>query len=289
MNKIDLSIIIVNWKVKDLLKKCLDSILLYKGNYNLEIFVVDNNSQDGSLEMLKSNYPQIKLLALPKNIGFGAANNLAIKDAKADYIFLLNPDTEITAGFLPKIFNYAENNPTVGIFGPKIVNDDGSQQASIRRSPDLWSQILIMFKLKNILKNNKALNNYLLKDFDYNKTQTVDQIMGAAMFIRKSVFDKIGLFDEKFFIWFEEVDLCQRARQAGIVIKYFSEAAIIHHGARSFKKRGALKKQIFFNKSLLYYFYKHQGIWQTFIILFLIPINIILTLGYVIFLKSKRK
>lgn len=289
MVKTDVSIIIVNWKVKALLKKCLDSLLVYKNNYNLEIFIVDNNSQDGSVEMINSDYPQVKLLALPKNIGFGAANNLAIKDAKADYIFLLNPDTEITADFFVKIFEYMENNPAVGIVGPKIKNDDASQQPSVRREPDLLSQILILLKLKNVLVDNKLLNKYLFKDFDYNKVQTVDQIMGAAMFIRRSVFDKIGLFDEKFFIWFEEVDFCKRAKQAGVIIKYFPEAVIIHHGAKSFSKSGILRKQIIFNKSLLYYFSKHKSFWQTFIILCLIPINIILTFCYVIFRKSKGK
>ncbi|MBT4516653.1 MAG: glycosyltransferase family 2 protein [Candidatus Komeilibacteria bacterium] len=287
--KPDISIIIVNWKVKDLLEKSLSSIFAYQKDYQVEVLVVDNNSQDGSVAMIKEKFPQVILISLSDNIGFGAANNLAIKEAQAEYIFLLNPDTEITEDFLDRALTYLKNNPSVGIMAPRIINSDGSKQLSIRRHPDLLSQVLIMFKLKNILVNNKILNNYLLKDFDYNKEQTVDQIMGAAMLIRKSVFEKIGTFDEKFFVWFEEVDLCKRAGQASIIIKYFPSAEIVHQGGESFSKSNSLKKQIIFNKSLLYYFSKHKPIWQSLIILLLIPINIILTLIYVIFFKRKTK
>ena len=109
------------------------------------------------------------------------------------------------------------------------------------------------------------------------------------MVIRPQVFDKIGLFDEKFFIWFEEVDLCRRARQAGIKIKYFPGATIIHQGGASFSKRNVIRKQLIFNKSLLYYFFKHKPLWQSLIIFLLVPVNIILTFIYVIFLQNKQK
>ncbi|MBT4209851.1 MAG: glycosyltransferase family 2 protein [Candidatus Komeilibacteria bacterium] len=285
----DISIVIVNWKAKDFLKKCLKSIFDYQNDYQVEVFVVDNDSQDGSVEMLKEKFPQVILMPLAKNIGFGAANNLAIDKAQAEYIFLLNPDTELTKDFLDHAFVYMQSNPGVGIIAPKILNSDGSQQLSIRRNPNLLSQILVLFKLINILPNNRILSNYLFKNFDYTKEQSVDQIMGAAMLIHKSVFEKIGIFDEKFFIWFEEVDLCKRARQANISIRYFPGAEIVHHGGESFSQANSLKKQLFFNNSLLYYFYKHKAIWQSFIILLLIPINIILTLVYVIFFKRKTK
>ena len=226
----DISIIIVNWKVKDLLEKSLSSIFAYQKDYQVEVLVVDNNSQDGSVAMIKEKFPQVILISLSDNIGFGAANNLAIKEAQAEYIFLLNPDTEITEDFLDRALTYLKNNPSVGIMAPRIINSDGSKQLSIRRHPDLLSQVLIMFKLKNILVNNKILNNYLLKDFDYNKEQTVDQIMGAAMLIRKSVFEKIGTFDEKFFVWFEEVDLCYRVNQKGYKAYFISDIGAYHKG-----------------------------------------------------------
>jgi len=289
MDRPDISIIIVNWKVKDLLQSCINSILSYKDNYNIDIFVVDNDSCDGSVEMLKADYPEVKLIALDKNIGFGSANNLAIKQARADYIFLLNPDTEVTKDFFKNILQYTKNNPSVDIVGPKIINDDGSKQASVRRNPDLFSQILVLLKLTNIPGANKFLDHYFFKNFDYNKEQAVDQIMGAAMFIKRSVFNKIDAFDEKFFVWFEEVDLCKRAKSFGLDIRYFPGAYIIHHGGESFSKSNILKKQKMFNKSLLYYFSKHKPLWQTTIILLLVPVNIILTLSYVLFRKAKTE
>jgi GT2 family glycosyltransferase len=286
---LDISIVIVNWKVKDLLEKCLTSIFVNQADYKLEVFVVDNDSQDGSVEMIRQKFPQIVLIALEKNIGFGAANNIAIKKAKSDNIFLLNPDTELTSDFLSNILEYAKNNPAIDFIGPKILNIDNSVQLSVRRSPDLLSQILVLFKLINIPVLNKLLNNYLLKNFDYSKEQDVEQIMGAAMFIRRRVFDKIGIFDKKFFTWFEEVDLCLRASQVGIKIKYWPGASVIHKGGESFSQANNLKKQLIFNKSLLHYFSKHKPFWQTLIILVLIPLNIFLTLIYVIFLKNKTK
>ena len=249
----DISIIIVNWKVKKLLKKCLDSILKYKEDLDIEIFVIDNNSNDGSLEMITSNYPEVNMISLFINSGFAKANNLGLKKAKGKYLLLLNPDTEITKKFFKKILKYLDENNNVGILGPKILNSDNTIQRSVRRFPTFISQVLILLKLKNILSNNVFLSNYLYKNFNYNKTQEVDQVMGAAMFIRRSVLEKIGLLDENFFIWFEEVDYCKRANKFGFVVKYFSEANIIHKGGASFNKQSVIKNQMIFNKSLLRY------------------------------------
>ena len=283
----DISIIIVNWKVKKLLKKCLDSILKYKEDLDIEIFVIDNNSNDGSLEMITSNYPEVNMISLFINSGFAKANNLGLKKAKGKYLLLLNPDTEITKNFFKKILKYLDENNNVGILGPKILNSDNTIQRSVRRFPTFISQVLILLKLKNILSNNVFLSNYLYKNFNYNKTQEVDQVMGAAMFIRRSVLEKIGLLDENFFIWFEEVDYCKRANKFGFVVKYFSEANIIHKGGASFNKQSVIKNQMIFNKSLLRYFKKHKFIIEYLFLLLLIPINILLTYIYAIFFKKK--
>ncbi|RJQ33231.1 glycosyltransferase family 2 protein [Candidatus Parcubacteria bacterium] len=284
----DISIIIVNWKVRALLEKCLDSILANKDGLNLEIYVVDNDSKDGTSEMIMMEYPEVKVIAMSRNLGFAKANNLAIKQAKGKYIFLLNPDTQIKAGFFAKIFSYMETNPDVGIVGPKILNEDGSVQFSVRRSPDMFSQILIMLKLKNILVDNKFLKNYLWADFDYNKEQEVAQIMGAAMVIRREVFEQIGFFDEGFFVWFEEVDFCHRAKKHKIKIKYFPGAELYHVGGKSFGQKSVIRKQFIFDKSLLYYFLKHKPIWQLIIIALIVPINILLTIAYAIYISKKR-
>ncbi len=283
--KYDITVIIVNWKVRHLVEQCLDSILSNKEDFNIEIIVVDNDSSDGISEMIMMQYPFVKMIALSSNQGFAKANNLGIKRAKGEFIFLLNPDTKITKGFFSKTVSYLRKNTDIGILGPHILNSDGSLQPSVRRSPDLISQILILLKLKNILVNNKYLNRYLFKDFDYNKEQIVEQIMGAAMIIRHSLIKKLGLLDESFFLWFEEVDYCKRAKDKNIRIKYLPEAKIIHYGGSSFGQQKTLKKQLMFNKSLLHYFYKHKPVWQWLILVLTLPINIILTIFYVILKK----
>ncbi len=288
MKKVDLSIIIVNWKVRPLLEKCLDSIIANQGDYNLEIFVVDNDSRDGTPEMLMSQYPQIKMIALVSNHGFAKANNLGIKQSSGELVFLLNPDTEITAGFFDQVLTYMDSHKDAGILAPKILNSDGSLQNSIRRSPTLFSQILVLLKLKKVLLENRILDHYLAKDFDYNKEQFAEQVMGAAMIIRREVFDKIGLLDENYFIWFEEVDFCYQAKKEGIPIIFFPGATIMHHEGASFSKKRMIKKQLIFNRSLLYYFWKNKPSWQWFIILLFLPINILLTIMYVAFFSEKK-
>jgi GT2 family glycosyltransferase len=314
MTRPDISLIIVNWKVRPLLEKCLNSILVHRGGVNLEILVVDNDSCDGSPEMIMSEYPEVKMIALPSNHGFAKANNLAIKQAQGRWLFLLNPDTEITTGFFPTVLSYLEEHPEVGLLGTKILNPDGSLQYSVRRSPDFFSQLLTLLKLQNIIIDEKPLNRYLAKkflplvlkirsyfshnkimpyylaeDFDYEKIQAVEQLMGSAMMISHQVWEKLGPLDEKFFIWFEEVDYCLRARQAGIKIVYLPTAKIIHYGGESFNKKKALSRQLIFDHSLLYYFFKHKPLWQWFLLLLVMPLNILLTASYVLFLQVKEE
>lgn len=284
----DITVIIVNWKVRDLLEQSLKSILLNKDGLSLEIYVVDNDSRDGTSEMIMMEYPEIKVIAMPRNLGFAKANNIAIKQAKGEYIFLLNPDTEVKPNFFKNIYDYMETHPEVGIAGPKILNEDGSIQQSIRRLPDIFSQILILLKLRNILGEKNLLRNYFLTNFDYSREQEVEQIMGAAMMIRREVFEKVGLFDEGFFVWFEEVDLCNRARAAGFKIKYYPGAELLHAGGKSFGQKSMVRKQLIFDKSLLYYFFKHKPLWQVVLLAIFIPINILLTIAYAIYITKTR-
>lgn len=280
MPELKISIIIVNWKVRPLLEKCLDSILADTENIAKEIFVIDNDSRDGTPEMIMANYPEVTMIALPRNRGFAQANNLALKQSRGQYIFLLNPDTKIQPGFFKTILEYLNNHPEVALLGPRILNADLSQQASIRRFPDLVSQILVLLKLTKLWPRNKFLKKYLAVDFDYNREQVVEQIMGAAMIVTREAYEKIGLFDEKFFLWLEEVDYCKRAKDLGLVNKYLPTASLIHYSGISFAKAKIFKKQLIFDWSLLYYFFKHQGVFSAFIILIFLPINLLLTAIY---------
>jgi O-antigen biosynthesis protein len=253
----ELSIIIVSWNVKDLLRKCLASVEMNKNIIDLEVFVVDNASHDGSAEMVKQEFPWVKLTASKENLGFAKGNNLAIKQATGEYVLLLNPDTEIFSDTLGKSLQFMRSHSDVGAMGCRMIYADGKSQLSIRNFPTLWPVFLMLIKAPKIFSELKAIKKYLAEDFDYNKTQTVDQIMGAYMIIPKIALDKVGLLDERFFNWFEEVDFCKRLWQSGYKVYYFSDTKIIHHGGKSFGQQSIVNNQRVFFSSALKYFLKH--------------------------------
>jgi len=253
----DLSVIIVSWKVRDLLKKCLESIRSAQGDLSLEIFVVDNDSQDSTVEMVKNEFPNVKLIINDKNLGFAKANNLALRQSRGEYVLLLNPDTELNSEALGHSLEFMRHNSDCGILGAKMFYPDGSLQPSVRRFPTIWPIILMLLKLPKIFPHLKPVDKYLAADFDYNKEQEVDQVMGAFMLMPKAVLDKVGLLDERFFVWFEEVDLCRRVKSAGYKIIYSPDISVIHHGGKSFGQQAVIKNQQLFFTSALKYFLKH--------------------------------
>ncbi len=252
-----ISIIIVSWNVSDLLEKCLTSIFKSTCGFELEVFVVDNNSKDDSVEMVKEKFAAVNLIVNDYNAGFAKANNQAISLATGDYILLLNPDTELFEDTLAQSVDFMVANPACGVMGPKMLYGDKSLQPSVRRFPKPWPVLLMLLKIPKILPKIKPIENYLAVDFDYSKPATVDQVMGAYMFIRKEVFKKIGTLDEDFFIWFEEVDFCFRAKQALYQVWFNPKAVIIHYGGTSFAQQQVIKKQKIFFKSAWHYFKKH--------------------------------
>lgn len=259
MDKIDISIVIVSWKLRELLKKCLESIISARGDLQLEIFVVDNASNDGTVEMVKNDFPSVKLIASDKNLGFAKANNLALKQAAGDYVLLLNPDTEIKSDTLTESIAFMKSHPKCGAMGPKMIFPDGSPQPSVRRFPKPLPIILMLLKLPKILPHLKSIEEYLATNFDYSREQIVDQIMGAYMFMPRQTIEKIGYLDERFFIWFEEVDYCRRLKVAGFEVWYSSDVSIIHVGGKSFARQAAIAKQWLFFMSAFKYFLKYAG------------------------------
>ncbi len=254
----DISVVIVNWNVKELLQKCLESVFQYQHSYRVEVIVIDNASSDDSVEMIRGKFPQVQLIENEKNIGFAAANNQGIKMAKGRYIFALNPDTEIKENTFQVLIQTATEYPKAGMIGCKLLNPDNSTQNSVRRDPTTKALWQIALKIPKLIGNTNAIKNYLATDFNYQMEQEVEQIMGACMFIKKEMLNEIGLFDESFFIWFEEVDLCKRARNAGWNIIYTPKTHIVHYGGESFKQELTLKKQKMFFKSALIYLKKHS-------------------------------
>ena len=248
------SIIIVSWNVKDLLLKCIESVLFFSKNINFEIIVVDNGSKDGTLEAIKHNFPNVKLISNKKNLGFAKANNQGIKESAGEYVLLLNPDTEFIEDTLYPVLKKMESDKKIGVLGCKLLNTDKTIQSSVRNFPSIQDILVIFFKINKIFP--KLLNKYLAHDFDYSKEQEVNQVMGAFFLVRKKVFEEIGLLGEKYFIWFEEVDFCRRVMQNGWKVLYHPNVKIIHHKAKSFLQANTFKKQFWFFRSALRYLLK---------------------------------
>lgn len=271
-----ISIIIVSWQVKNYLKNCLTSIFQFEKNIPFEIIVVDNNSTDQTEIMVKDNFPQVKFIKLNKNFGFAYACNRGAEIAKGDYFLFLNPDTKWHEEIFSKIINFINRQKNLGLLGIKLLNENLSVQRSVRKLPTVYSQIIVLTKLHLISK--KLIKDYLSLNFDYNKNQSVEQVAGAFFLVSKKLFNEIKGFDEKFFIWFEEVDFCYHSLKASFNNYYYSEVSIIHYGEESFKQLYQLEKQTIFNKSLLYYFWKNQPLWQYLLLLIFIPVNLFLTI-----------
>jgi GT2 family glycosyltransferase len=276
-----LSVVIVNWNTKDLLKQCLESIYKETNNIDFEVFVIDNDSNDKSAEMaeelIESNFFQnLYLIKNKENAGFAKANNQAIKKCKGEFILLLNPDTIILDNALEKCVSYIEQKPKIGILGCQLLNPNKTIQPSCRKFPNLLSQIIILLKIHNIFPNLSPMRKYLMSDFDHKSEKEVDQVMGAFFLVKRSVFDKIGLLDEDFWIWFEEVDFCKRSKNTGFITYFYPRTHIIHYKAASFNQVLGIKKQIRLNNSMLLYFKKHQSLFAYLVILCLYPVSMVL-------------
>ncbi|MFA5880339.1 MAG: glycosyltransferase family 2 protein [Candidatus Margulisiibacteriota bacterium] len=272
---IELSVIIVSWQVKDLLLQTLSSLFSTKQKVFFEVIVIDNNSQDGSAIAVKKLFPQVKLIANTKNVGFAKACHQGVALANGDLFLFLNDDTKIFDYTLDGVVEFYKNNQSAGVMGSLILNPDMSWQPSVRHFPNYKNLIIILLKLHHIFPN--LLNTYLYKNFDFTKLTMVDQVMGAFFATPRVVWEKLHGFDTKYFIWFEEVDYCWRVRQANYQVFFNPKVKAIHYGGASFHQLKALPEQIFFNKSVLTYAKKNYNTLQYLLILLVIPINLILT------------
>jgi hypothetical protein len=256
----DVSVVIVSWKVKDLLKKNLETLFNSKGDIDFEIFVVDNNSQDGTVEMVNKEFPQVNLIANRDNLGFAKANNLAINQARGRYILLLNPDMQVKENTLVNMVTWMDDNPRAGVAGCKLIDDKGGVVPHVREFPRFGDQMAITLKIPHIFPG--VLNNYIIKDFDYSEEREVDSIRGSFFAIRREVIEEIGGLDERYFIWFEEVDYCRRVKEAGWKVMYTPATTCVDYVGKSFIQVPKGKTQKYFRDSMLKYFYKWHPAWQ---------------------------
>lgn len=274
----DVSVVIVTYKEGlDVLKACFDSVATQTG-INWELIVVDNGASEATRGLL-SSYPSSTYIRNASNRGFAAAVNQGMKRSNGRYTLLLNPD----ASFLPDVFlkmvTHLDADQDVGVASCIIRYPDGQLQESIRRFPGTVDQLLIMLKAPHFLKRLPAVDRYMMRDVDPLQTQDVDSIMGAFMWIRREVIEKIGWFDERYFIWFEEVDYCKMVYSAGWKIRHYGDVEITHHKGHTFNQIATRRKQKWIRTSLRKYLLKHHGVVAAGLFWILSPVFIILGLA----------
>ena len=232
-----LSIVIVNYNVEYFLEQCLHAVLKASKNISCEIFVVDNNSVDGSIAMLEEKFKNVKLICNKKNTGFSFANNQAIQQASGEYILLLNPDTVVEEITFEKVLAFMDEHKDAGGLGVKMLDGKGNFLPESKRGlPTPAVAFFKIFGLSRLFPKSKIFGKYHLGYLDKDKTHEVEILSGAFMLLRKTVLDKIGMLDEAFFMYGEDIDLSYRIVKAGYKNYYFADTRIIHYKGESTKK-----------------------------------------------------
>lgn len=253
-----LSIIIVAWNSRKDLPECLESIRQNPFGGDCEVLVVDNGSSDDTAEVVRRGFPEVRLIANEKNSGFAAANNQGITEAQGDYLLLLNPDTVVHAGALDGMVGFLAAHEDVGVVGPLLLNTDGTIQPSTRRFPDFRSALYHSTIFRSLGLFRGHYRQYMMRHFKPDQPTDVDQVMGAAFMTRRSVVDRIGVLDERFFMYYEEVDFCYRVKQAGWRVVILPDMRITHHGGASSAQVPVAARMMVLT-SLIQYLRKHRG------------------------------
>jgi hypothetical protein len=249
-----LSLVIVNWNTSKLLEKCLASIFSNPPGQEFEVWVVDNDSTDQSVPMVRETFPQVNLIVNDKNLGFSGANNQAIRWCTGEYVLLLNPDTEVCSDALDILVDYMESHPEAGGAGAKILNPDGTLQISCYPEPTLSRELWRLFQLDRV----RHYGTYDVTAWDPDQSRVVDVIQGACLILRSRALEEVGLLDEDYFMYTEEVDLCFRLRKARWQLIWVPKANVVHYGGQA-TQQVATEMFLELYRSKILYFYKHHG------------------------------
>lgn len=264
MIMLDLSIIILNYRSRGLLKECLRAIRLARPAIAVEVIVVDNASGDGTPVMVRSEFPDVRLIASDRNLGYAGGNNLGLKAATGRNVMIMNPDIIVRDGSLETLVKYLDEHANVGLVGPKLTNPDGSMQYSCYRFHTLMTPVYRRTPLGALPFARRAINSFIMTDLDRTAPREVDWLLGGAIVARRSAAEKVGLLDERFFLYFDDVDWSRRFWEAGFRVVYVPSSEMVH-----FHKRESAEGEwwkIFTNKvgrthllSAYKYFLKYKG------------------------------
>jgi GT2 family glycosyltransferase len=256
----NLSVIIVNWNTRDLLRECLKSVLKQTKGLDYEVLVVDNGSSDDSVRMIKKAFPWIKLMENRENLGFSKANNQAIRRARGEFILLLNSDTKIAENAFKKMVDFARANPQIGVLGPRLLNADGNSQASTAPFYFLGVAFLSLFGGDRFLRSSPQ------------KAKKVDWVSGSCFLIRRELLDKVGGLDEQFFMYLEEMEFCYRAKKVGFET-WFLPWARVYHLVRGSSPEGKQKVIWWTYENFVYFYQKHFALWQVAVVKWLLRLK----------------
>ncbi len=227
------SAVIVSWNAKSYLAECLNSLSADAYSGSLETIVVDNGSIDGSVEMVREEFPGVRVICNGENLGFAKANNIGIRQAKGEYVALVNSDVRVLPGCITRLVAYCEANPRAGLVGPFIFGADGKQQLSCRAAPTLWNMFCRALAVDTMFPRSGLFNGYYLGHLDHSVTTDVDILSGCFWLARRDCLEEVGLLDESFFIYGEDMDWCKRFRDADWRVVFVAEAKAIHYGGAS--------------------------------------------------------
>ena len=255
---LDLSVVIVSWNVKEYLMKCLSSVNNNVNNLSYEIIVIDNNSSDGTAEMIRKKFPETKLTINRENFGFARANNQAFAQCRGRYILLINPDTYLIDNSMNRLIEFLESHKEVGVVGPMLLNPDKSIQYICFYFPSLLSELLNSLNLDNVVRR-KLLKKRLAKLMEKGMPFEVDWVPGACLILRSQILNEIGGLDEKYFLFSEEMEWCFRIKARGWKVFLIGNVFVIHYGSRS-TKQNIHQMLIQRQKSRHIFFKNHRGL-----------------------------
>lgn len=252
------SVIIVTYNSTGVIGACLSSLAADVQAGALEVIVVDNASADGTPDFVRREFPWARVIAGRENLGYSKGVNVGIREARARYLYILNPDTVVRRGSVAKLAEFMDANPKVGIAGPKLVFQDGTVQLSCRRFYTLTVLVLRRTPLGKLFKNPKPVSDHLMLDFDHASTREVDWLLGAAMFVRREAVDSVGMMDERFFLYFEDVDWCYRMKQRGLSVYYVADA-VVEHGYQRESAQTVINRSFVAHLASLVRYYEKWG------------------------------
>jgi len=253
----DISVVIVTRNCEVFIKRCIESLSFSSSRLGLEIIVVDNASTDKTIGLLRTGFPSVKIIQNAKNLGFTKANNQGIKEAKGRYVFILNPDTELLGGSLEEMIKFLDRNTRCGILGPKLLDRDGKIQLSCRVFPSYSTAFFNRYSfLTKMFPHSKYADRYLKTNWPHDTIQEVDWVSGAAMVIKRECLLDVGGFDEGFFIYCEDTDICKRAKDKGWKVLYYPQLYFSHFVGGTLKHT-SLSAIFWHNQSMWHYYKKH--------------------------------